>query len=440
MKPILIYSPSITERLRYILDFFWKIDYQLADSLEDFKNHIGAKISYSTEKACEDSYWIFPNKLLTESALQQQAIQVSHWNELPIFFSENGDLPFDIFAASFYLVSRYEEYLPHEQDQYGRYAASNALAFREKFLQLPLVDLWFQQLENILEEKFSDYARVKTRFQYKPTFDIDMPFAFLHRGFYVQASVFLKNILGGKKEKLKEQIKTIQGKQSDAFDIFDFLNVQMHQYKFNPIFFFPVAKTHGKYDKNPPQSNTAFQQLIKKQSELFDIGVHPSWQCGDSKNILVQEKDFLEKTSGEKITKSRQHYIRMTLPKTYQNLIELDIEEDYSMGYGSIDGFRASTSKPFYWFDLSTNKKTALQIHPFCWMDATAYHHTKDAPEKALEKLQYYLQTIQKIDGQMITVMHNNYLSELPEYVQYRNMISSFWKKCFSPTDNGNTI
>ncbi len=50
------------------------------------------------------------------------------------FFETSGDFPFDIFAASFYLLSRYEEYLPHEKDMYGRYAHTNSLAFREHFL------------------------------------------------------------------------------------------------------------------------------------------------------------------------------------------------------------------------------------------------------------------------------------------------------------------
>ncbi|WP_447641729.1 MULTISPECIES: DUF7033 domain-containing protein [Chitinophagaceae] len=431
MKPILIYSSVITERLQYILDLFWKTNYKSTDSLEDFKNYIGPKISYSKGKEAPDSYWIVPNGLLYESGITQQNIHVSYWNEWPIFFLGNGDLPFDIFAASFYLITRYEEYLPHEPDQYGRFAATNALAFREKFLRLPLVDVWFQQWEKILVEKFPDYTPIQTSFKYRPTFDIDMPFAFLNKPLYIQAGTFLKNIFSNKKETLRQQIATLRGQQSDPFDTFSYLYGQIRQYDFAPVFFFPVAKKYGTYDKNPPQSNTAFQGLIKTTKRQFDIGIHPSWQSGDSKTLLAQEKNYLEKTTETTITKSRQHYIRMSLPTTYQNLIELGIREDYSMGYGNVDGFRASTSRPFYWFNLSQNKKTYLQIHPFCWMDATAYHHTKDAPEKALENLQYYFQTIQKASGQMITIMHNNYFAETPEYVQYRNMMSTFWQMQF---------
>jgi len=411
------------------LDFFWKGNYAWTHSAEDFNIHIGSKICYANEKPDGNSYWICPIGLLSETHIQTQNFQISYWNELPVFFQAKGDLGFDIFAASFYLLARYEEYLPHEKDKYGRYAETNSLAFKEKFLRLPLIDLWRQQLENILQVKFPDYQPEKRTFQYTPTFDIDMPFAFLHKPFYVHIGAFAKNILHGNKNVLQQQIATWLGKMQDPFDSFSLLNVQMRQYDFQPIFFFPVAKRYGQFDKNPPQSNITFQQLIQQQSRLFDIGLHPSWQSGDCNIILTQEKTYLEKTSGKKITKSRQHYIRMTLPETYQNLINTGIEEDFSMGYGNIDGFRASTSRTFYWFDLSKNEATQLSVHPFCWMDATAYHHTKESPEQVFSNLQYYYEIIQSVGGHMITIMHNNYFAPTSDMAAFREAMLSFWKK-----------
>lgn len=439
MKSILIYSSVLSERLQYILEFFWKTDCELTDSIEEFKNNIGPKICYSSEKIDAVSLWIMPFGLLEKDTIERQSITVSQWENLPIFFQPKGDLPFDIFSASFYLISRYEEYLPHQKDQYGRFSEKNALALREGFLQLPLVDLWFQELENKLKEIFSTYKPTVSEFRYIPTFDIDIPFAFLHKPLYVQIGALAKNILKNKTI-LQQQIATWRGKMPDPYDNFSLLESQMNQYHFDPIYFFPVAKKHGQYDKNPSQSNTVFQQLIKTQSQKVDIGIHPSWHSGGDKSALFQEKDYLEKVSEKQITKSRQHFIRMTLPTTYQNLIELGIEEDFSMGYGNIDGFRASTTKPFYWFDLSRNKATTFKIHPFCWMDATAFHHTKDNLEKVSEKLQYYFETIQNVDGQMITVMHNNYFASTPDMLDFRNAILFFWEKTFSSNAHSEKI
>ena len=62
--------------------------------------------------------------------------------------------------------------------------------------------------------------------------------------------------------------------------------------------------------------------------------------------------------------RSRQHYLRFSLPETYQNLIDLEIEEDYSMGYASNVGFRAGTCTPFLFYDLDSEIKTPLIVAP----------------------------------------------------------------------------
>ena len=68
--------------------------------------------------------------------------------------------------------------------------------------------------------------------------------------------------------------------------------------------------------------------------------------------ILKKEKMRLENIINTPVTFSRQHFLRLSIPETYQNLIDLDIEEDYTMGYAKYAGFRASTCTPFYFFDL----------------------------------------------------------------------------------------
>lgn len=73
--------------------------------------------------------------LLLEQGINDVEIYIQDWDEIPCFFptSKNCFLPFDVFAASFYLLSRYEEYLPHLKDEHGRYPASESLAFKNGF-------------------------------------------------------------------------------------------------------------------------------------------------------------------------------------------------------------------------------------------------------------------------------------------------------------------
>ena len=72
------------------------------------------------------------------------------------------------FAASFYLISRYEEYLPHEKDMYGRYAHENSLAYKERFLQLPLINIW-HRIGKIVKQKFATFNSDHASFNFLPT-------------------------------------------------------------------------------------------------------------------------------------------------------------------------------------------------------------------------------------------------------------------------------
>ena len=120
--------------------------------------------------------------------------------------------------------------------------------------------------------------------------------------------------------------------------------------------FFHVAHKKGTYDKNIDPTHPAMQQLIKQHAGKYAIGIHPSWASGDERGLINEEIKTLELATGKKITSSRQHYIRFALPYTFRKLIAAGITADYSMGYGSINGFRASVATPFYWYDLKKRR------------------------------------------------------------------------------------
>ncbi|MEI9808421.1 MAG: hypothetical protein WDO16_11440 [Bacteroidota bacterium] len=92
------------------------------------------------------------------------------------------------------------------------------------------------------------------------------------------------------------------------------------------------------------------QELIRDHVIRYPTGIHPSWKSGDDIIFLKKEIATLSKLNGSPVVSSRQHYIRFNLPEGYQRLIDNDIRFDFSMGYGSINGFRASAASPFYWY------------------------------------------------------------------------------------------
>jgi hypothetical protein len=218
----------------------------------------------------------------------------------------------------------------------------------------------------------------------------------------------------------------IRKKRQDPFDAYEWMDELHQQSKLHPIYFFLVAKENGKYDKNIDVTNVEYQQLVQSIASKYSIGLHPSWASGDIPSLLTKEKATLEGITNQNITSSRQHYIRFELPSTYRKLIALGLMNDYSMGYGSINGFRASIATPFYWYDLKNEEATKLLIHPFCFMDANAYYEQKLSAETALEELMQYYEVVKSVNGTLITIWHNNFLGTDEEFTGWREVYQKF--------------
>jgi hypothetical protein len=193
-----------------------------------------------------------------------------------------------------------------------------------------------------------------------------------------------------------------------------------------PVYFFLVAQSTGSYDKNISVENREFISLVRDIASRYNIGLHPSWASGDHLSFLQKEKIILEKMADAPVTSSRQHFIRMNLPATYLQLISAGIANDYTMGYGSINGFRASVASSFYWYDLKHEITTQLLVHPFCFMDANSFYEQKNTPAEALQELMQLHDEIDKVNGTMITIWHNSFLGTDQSFTGWREVYEKF--------------
>lgn len=437
---LLIYSPRITNRLQYIVNTLLKEmlgieEIKLTDDMEKLKHYSGPMINYDTPYV-HGSFNIKPHEILFENEVKDQAITCFDSGMLfdgaPVkgfFPSENLDFPFDIFAASFFLLSRYEEYLPHQKDEYGRYAYTESLAFKESFLHLPLVNIWLREFKKLLSKKFPALAFRITLFKFIPTYDIDVAYAYQHKGGLRTAGGILKSILNFDFQTLNTRIRVLLGKAQDPYDAYEWLD-ELHLYcRLKPIYFFLVAKEQKGYDKNISLSQKAYRDLIAYHARGYKIGLHPSWHSNEETKILKEEKRQLESITGSDIFRTRQHYLKFDLPQTYRLLMEAGLTQEYSMGYGTINGFRASVASSFYWFDLDSNQTTNLLLYPFCFMDANAHFEQKYSPHQGYAELKQLYNTVRKLDGLFISIWHNNFLGKNPQLKGWREVYEIFLKE-----------
>lgn len=426
---MLVYAATITPRLQYILNFlssYYKFEFTLTLEKKFFVLSHEAKLNYSVERIANNEIWIKPNTLLFENDIKEQHTECFDFNGNKAFFKAEGDFPFDIFAASFYLISRYEEYLPHKKDKYGRYAHQASIAFKEGFLHLPLINIWLEEFRKILAQKDNSFSLLHSEFSFLPTYDIDEAFSYKHKGLVRTVGGIMKAIAKGNLSRVKERISVLYDKETDPFNSYEWMNELHERYHLNPRYFFLVPSKLSKYDRNILPDKQVVKDVIAQHAKKYTIGLHPSWQSGDDPSLIKEEAKRIKEISHQPVTSSRQHFIRFNLPHTYRHLIEAGIKEEFSMGYGAINGFRASVASPFYWYDLEREVTTELMVYPFCYMEANSFFEQKQTPEQAFDEMIHYHKVIKNVNGLMITIWHNTFLGTDKLFEGWREMYQKF--------------
>ncbi len=414
---LLIYVSKLTNRVGYTLNLIFKsilhIPFEITLDENYYATFEGCKLCYS-DKKISDGLYIKSVKLLYQTSIENQEIQMSEYDNFPIFFATYGKdqtLPFDIFAASFYLVSRYEEYLPHHKDYHQRFDFKDSLAYQKGFLHVPLVNKWANLLANKLKEAYPDFVIPLRKFHFVNTIDVDSAYSFKQKGVFRNVGGFIRDIFKQDYESVKMRAMVMLNRRKDPFDTFDFI-ISLSEKYHTELLFFILFADYDNYDKNISHNSLKFQQLIKHLADYSKVGIHPSYASMDQSGKLTVEIKRLSKVLHKPIVRSRFHFLRFQLPMSYNNLIKNNIDSDFSMGYSNEYGFRASICTPFNFYDLETDAETDLIIHPFAVMDTALKTYLNCTTDEALNILKNIIDEIKSVDGTFYSIWHNNNLCE----------------------------
>lgn len=441
-----IISDIQTPRLSYICDVIFTsylgVAYDIsteADTANDIIN-----IRYGKREKAEDSFSIKSSKLLTESIIRDHNIQVTTLEGLTNLQFEGAeksqledgttDLDTDLFAMVFYLLSRYEEYLDGPKDEHGRYPSRESLASKHDFLHLPLVDMWIDRFTQMINKRFDVEWALIGEFNIQPTIDIDLPYAYKYKGWKKYAGI-AKDIIKWNRLNQKARINNwITG--ADPFDTYNWIKEACAKCKMRPIIF--LLNNYKKpYDENHIAYADHFTNIIKQLEKWADLGIHPSMESNTNQKKLKEEFAWLQEQSSSIFTKSRQHFLQLSIPTTYQHLIALGISDDYSMIYPDQPGYRASTSRAYQWYDLSKEESTSLTIHPIMTMDVTMRYYMDHNPEEAIASCQLLIKQSQAVKGTFSFIWHNSTLSDAYGWRPWKKVFLSLiedYKKSYGDT------
>jgi hypothetical protein len=425
---VIVYSHTTTPRLLYVLDFlssYYGFPFTVTTSEQEYQSAEGAKINYTPQPLGGDTLWIEPVGLLFDRGVREQFVGVfDHPQGYKAIYKAHGHLGFDVFSALFFLLTRYEEYLPHQKDLYGRYAHQNSTAYKGGFLHLPLINIWLEDLKKTTG--LTTHHSPLTTHHFLPTYDIDIAWSYKNKEQAVSVGGMVKSLLKGGVDAIKERRAVLNGEARDPYDSYPVMDALHQQYHLQPLYFIHVGQKRNRFDKNIPTHNPEFRQLIASLGGKYPIGLHPSWASNNEPHLLAREKSVLEELIGQPVTRSRQHFIKWSLPHTFRRLLALGITDDYSMGYGSINGFRASIATAYSWYDLQKEEQTSLRLHPFAFMDANSLFEQKQSPEQSLQELLAYYRSVKEVNGEFITIWHNTFLGTDKLFRGWREAYQSF--------------
>jgi len=430
---LLIFSHTANNRLKYITSLVLKemlgVNFRITQSVPDYVDFNGPKICYG-DKSLHEGIFIAANQLLFESKVYFHEMSPAWIDGMPVLFeTANPDsaLKFDPLAAAFYMVSRYEEYHTHKKDSFGRYQATESIAWKGEFLEIPVVHLWAEALASTLMTRYPEIQFHRPSYRFVPTIDIDHAWCYRGRPVMRTLGGFARSFMHFRFQEIFERTSVLAGFSPDPYDNYDFIEEQHHALTGLPLYFILFAD-YGTNDNNVKVTGENFHKLIRKLDQTGRVGIHPSLSSNKHLPKLESEYKGLGEVLNRKVTISRQHFLKLSMPRTYNSLVRMGVTDDYSMGYASHPGFRAGIAIPFQFYDLTRDVLTPLIVHPVALMDVTLKDYLRLSRVKSLEKIKEMVHTIRNVNGEFVSLWHNESLGDHGRWKGWRHLYQEMVK------------
>ena len=409
---ICVYSDKYTSRLKYIVDHIFKRvlkqSVNIINRPEDLPtNSSTPTIIYSETLKVKGALHIVANGLLFKKGIRQYAIDMISWGgEQAFFATKGGDIPFDIFSAAFYLLSRYEEYLPIEEnfDDKGNFLSEKSLAYKEGFLEKPLIDIWACKLEEELKKLFSDYIPSnEKKFRFLPIIGVNVPYKY--RTYSVLGNFLRmgKKILEGDWSELKKQLRVLLRIDQDPYCNIEKLIDIHNRNSLRPLF--AIRVSNKKWYRRPIYF--AYSTYKKLLCRNYQIAVCASELATSSVSQLKSEQRYLSKIFKMRVVISMSCKPEFNISRFYQNLSNCKVKEDFSMSYSDRIGFRTSTCTPFRVYDLNKEEYYRLDVHTLSLTDWSA-KRMKLSKDDFIESMINMANSVKMVNGEFVMVYHND--------------------------------
>jgi hypothetical protein len=419
---VTIFSDIISKRLSYVVSLIFEdrgIPYQILNDPDIFVDSEGVKIVYSDYPFDKSYPTISPANLLFEEDIRQHYLSRVEWEgEETISF----DGRVDPIASIFYIITGYDEYLSEETDEHDRYPGKSSLVYNYGWIDKLMIERWSERVISFIElQSKEEISKESIPFKIIPTFDIDNVYAYkLKEGTRKWMSIS-RDLLRFDKSRLRERRNVLKVGLKDPYDTYDYIFSLINEGYEVKLFW--LLGDYGTFDRNVHHENRYHRSLIHRFSERCKIGLHPSYQSNDSRSTLVKEKLRLEEIIDSEVENSRQHFLKINLPHTYEKLISCGFLNDYTMGFADTPGFRAGIARTYLWYNLKKDQITTLSVHPFTYMDGTLNEYMKLTVQEAIDTVDKLKSEVKRYGGDFISIWHNETIGDYGKWKGWRTVL-----------------
>jgi len=321
----------------------------------------------------------------------------------------------DIFASSFFMLTRWEEFVIKEWDEHGRFPSSSSLACKSGFVRRPVVNAYAALLRKLLiEAGVQKDSFKKHAYRLTLTVDVDFP-RHWKPGAHVLKKLFGTALRTGSVRATRDKLASFREFQlsgDDTYDTFDFLMDSAEANDQKAYFFFMTGGSHNLDPGNKLEEPDTLEIARRIVERGHICGIHPSYASSTDVNIFNKEVDQYSALMGERPQYGRQHYLRFEVPETWRLWEDIGAKWESSMAYSDEIGFRCGTCYPFPVFDILERRMLSLVEKPLIVMDVALRHHMKLSPDEAVVACEEVRAEVEKYDGEFVVLWHNSSFGE----------------------------
>jgi peptidoglycan/xylan/chitin deacetylase (PgdA/CDA1 family) len=347
----------------------------------------------------------------------------------------------DIFGSAFFLLSRYEEAVLSDRDEHNRFPSNASIAFKEKFMDRPIVNEYLEILWSCLKYLWPGIRRKKRDFRMLVSADVDRPYRLGVKNILWQVVDMGQDLLQKKdpKRAVYSMVNSYKGRRGDLSYDPQYNNckvmMDINESAGNKMSFFFIS---GDFNTRRDGCYTLDEPVIRKlirsiHDRGHEIGLHPSYQTYlDEKQLRLELENLLrvlgEENIKQEVIGGRQHYLRWETPTTARNWESAGLNYDSTLGYADSGGFRCGTCYEYSLYDIHERRELRVRERPLVVMEVGIVpkpFKNNAFSRNVIDRMQHFKEVCRKYNGDFVFLWHNTTFYTEQSYSCYKELVES---------------